>query len=163
MKLATLCFIRDKGKTLMSYRTGGEEDIHNRKYSSQGGHIEEGESPEECNRREIGEETNLELIEPSLIGFCTFDNRQRTFNGKRKDNYCVFVYECFDTRGELKQNARNHYHEWFDTDKLYELPMHAGDYLLLEWIRQRNGRIFSGKIVHKEEKLDDIESRVIYY
>ena len=48
MKLATLCYVRDQGKTLMVHRIKKENDIHLGKWNGLGGKLEPGETPEEC-------------------------------------------------------------------------------------------------------------------
>jgi len=55
MKLATLCYIRHNGKTLMLHRIKKENDMHQGKWNGLGGKFEEGETPEECAIREIEE------------------------------------------------------------------------------------------------------------
>ena len=44
----TLCYIIKDGKALMLHRNKKEHDINKDKYIGVGGHIEYGESPEEC-------------------------------------------------------------------------------------------------------------------
>ncbi len=41
MKLATLCYIRHNGKTLMLHRTKKENDLHEGKWNGLGGKFEE--------------------------------------------------------------------------------------------------------------------------
>jgi 8-oxo-dGTP pyrophosphatase MutT (NUDIX family) len=46
MILATLCYVKHNGKTLMVHRNKKPNDIHEGKWNSLGGKIEVGESPE---------------------------------------------------------------------------------------------------------------------
>jgi len=48
MKLATLCYLRRKNRTLMLHRVKKKDDIHEGKWNGLGGKFEEGESLEEC-------------------------------------------------------------------------------------------------------------------
>ena len=57
--LTTLCYIERDGKYLMMHRTKKEGDINRDKWVGVGGHFEPDESPEECVRREVKEETGL--------------------------------------------------------------------------------------------------------
>lgn len=51
MLLATLCYIKRDGYTLMVYHN--KNDIHQGKWNGLGGKFEPGESPEECVKREV--------------------------------------------------------------------------------------------------------------
>lgn len=59
--ITTLCYIEQDGKYLMLHRTKKKQDINGGKWIGVGGHLEEGESPEECLVREVREETGLTL------------------------------------------------------------------------------------------------------
>jgi len=48
MILATLCYIKHDGHTLMVYRNKKANDIHQGKWNGLGGKFEAGETPEEC-------------------------------------------------------------------------------------------------------------------
>ena len=60
MKLATLCYIKDNGLTLMMHRIKKADDIHAGKWNGLGGKLEAGESPEQCVIREVREEAGIE-------------------------------------------------------------------------------------------------------
>ncbi len=72
MKLATLCYIRQSGRTLMIHRVKKENDIHEGKWNGLGGKLEPGESPEECVIREVLEESGLRATRLHLKGILTF-------------------------------------------------------------------------------------------
>jgi 8-oxo-dGTP diphosphatase len=69
VKLATLCYLRQAGKTLMVYRNKKPNDMYLGKRNGLGGKPEPGESPEECAVREIFEESGLHAKELILKGF----------------------------------------------------------------------------------------------
>ena len=48
MKLATLCYLRKDGKTLMIHRNKRPNDMNMGKWNGLGGKLEPGETPEEC-------------------------------------------------------------------------------------------------------------------
>ena len=82
MLLATLCYVKRDGYTLMVYRNKKADDIHQGKWNGLGGKFEAGESPEECVRREILEESGLSIHNPKLCGllmFPKFKGNDRTF------------------------------------------------------------------------------------
>ena len=53
MLLATLCYLKRDGNTLMVYRNKKANDIHQGKWNGLGGKFEPRESPEECVKREV--------------------------------------------------------------------------------------------------------------
>ena len=61
MKNTTLCYIKQNDKYLMLHRTKKSDDSNEGKWIGIGGHMEDGESPEECVVREVREETGLIL------------------------------------------------------------------------------------------------------
>ena len=67
MKRTTLCYIENNGSWLMLYRNRKPEDPNEGKWLGIGGKIEPGETPDECNAREVMEETGLRV--PSAV-FC---------------------------------------------------------------------------------------------
>ena len=71
-KLSTLCYIEKEGQYLMLHRTVKENDVNKDKWSGVGGQFERGESPEECLRREAGEETGYTLTSWKYGGIVTF-------------------------------------------------------------------------------------------
>ena len=62
MKNTTLCYIKQNDKYLMLHRTKKSDDLNEGKWIGIGGHMEDGESPEECVVREVREETGLVLF-----------------------------------------------------------------------------------------------------
>ena len=71
MKIFTLCYVREKGKTLMIHRNKKDNDVHEGKWNGLGGKLEQGESPEECAVREVYEESGLLGKNPKLKGIIT--------------------------------------------------------------------------------------------
>ena len=61
MQMTTLCYIEKDNKYLMLHRTKKKNDINEGKWIGVGGHAEGSESPEECLKREVKEETNIDV------------------------------------------------------------------------------------------------------
>ena len=147
MKLATLCYIKKDGKTLMLHRTKKENDIHEGKWVGVGGKIEKGEAPEECAVREVFEETGLKAEELKLRGLLTFPD----FNNSEDWYGYLYVVEKFS--GEIIESPEGDL-KWVEDSKLFELDMWEGDELFMRWMME--DRMFSAKFVYDEnEKMKD--------
>ena len=59
----SLCYLEKDGKYLMLHRVKKEKDVNRDKWIGVGGKFEAGESPEDCMRREILEETGLTVTD----------------------------------------------------------------------------------------------------
>ena len=72
MKLTTLCYLERGDEYLMLHRTKKKNDENHDKWIGVGGKFEANESPEDCMRREIFEETGLLVTEYRYRGIVTF-------------------------------------------------------------------------------------------
>ncbi len=152
MKLATLCYLRQGGQTLMVHRIKKANDIHEGKWNGLGGKFEPGETPEECARREIFEESGLQVGKLELKGLLTFPLFARN------EDWYAFVFVASDLQGSLIDSPEGDL-EWIDNDRLTELNLWEGDRLFLPWL-DRPG-FFSGKFVYQDGRLVD-HSAVLY-
>ena len=129
MKRTTLCYIEDKGKWLMLYRNRKPEDPNEGKWLGIGGKIEPGETPDECNVREVYEETGLRLRSARFCGVIHF----------RADMYedeDMYLYYSDDFAREDGKQALPECDEgelrWIEGSKLLDLPMWEGDRVFLK-------------------------------
>lgn len=140
MKLATLCYVRNCGKTLMVHRNKKHGDMHAGKWNGLGGKLEPGETPEECAAREIWEESGLRVTALRWKGLLTFPNFS---NG---EDWYAFVFVADEFTGELIESPEGDLH-WVDDHLLLDLELWAGDRLFLPWLDQPG--FFSGKFIYQ--------------
>jgi len=144
MKLATLCYIKQDGKTLMIHRIKKKNDMHQGKWNGLGGKLEAGESPEECAVRETYEECGLRALHPVLKGVLTFPAFDEI------EDWYVFVFVVREFEGELTDSSEG-YLSWIADTKLLDLPLWEGDRIFLPWLDQPG--FFSGKFVYDKGRL----------
>lgn len=139
--VGTLAFIKseDGRKVLMVHRTFKEKDENLGKWNGIGGKVERGESVEECMRREIMEETGLEVLEMRMRGTVVW----KDFGPKREDWLAfVFVVERFSgTPFEASDEGRL---SWVAIEDIGSLPMWKGDALFLPMVFDDDARPFHG-------------------
>lgn len=115
----TLCYIERDDAYLMLHRVKKKNDLNHDKWVGIGGKFEDGESPEECMRREAMEETGLSLDELRLRGVVTFVS-------DRWDNEYMFLYTCSKFSGSLT-DCNEGVLEWVPKEKVKDLPIWEGD------------------------------------
>ena len=138
MILATLCYLKHAGRTLMLHRTKRPDDIHAGKWNGLGGKLEPGESPEECVIREVLEESGLEISHPRLRGLLMFP-------GFKGQDWYVFVFTATEFTGSLKENEEG-FLQWVPDFDLESLPLWPSDHYFLPWIK--DGKFFSAKFIY---------------
>ena len=147
MKLATLAYLKRDGHTLMLHKARGYQAG---KWNGLGGKFDPGESPEECLKREVLEESGLSVTAAQLKGFITFPD----FDGS--DDWYAFVYvvtgftgglAASEFAGDLKASDEGELRWVPDADVLY-LDIWDGDRVFLPWL-ERPGT-FSAKFVYEQ-------------
>ncbi len=139
MRLTTLCYVERNGCWLMMHRTKKSQDENAGKWIGLGGHLECGESPDECVRREIAEEAGLQVTDLRLRGVITFilpdwgDELTFLYTARTETER---LPECAE--GELK---------WVPVDQVMSLPLWEGDRAFLPLLRTRND-CFSMKLIY---------------
>ncbi len=152
MKLATLCYVRDGGKTLMLHRIKKANDMHAGKWNGLGGKFLPGETPEQCAMREVHEESGLTMINPLLRGVITFPGF-----ANEEDWYC-FLFVCRTFTGELIDSPEGVL-AWIDDAALPDLPLWPGDRIFMPWLDV--DAFFSGRFTYLDGQLHDHE--VVFY
>lgn len=104
-ELTTLCLVHDGDRYLLQDRISDDW----KGYALPGGHVEPGESIVESVKREMKEETGLDIYEPKLCGIKQFPSE-----GGR---YLVFLYETDKFSGELKSSEEGKM-DWIERREL---------------------------------------------
>ncbi len=152
MKLATLCYVKANGRTLMLHRIKKQNDKHAGKWNGLGGKLLPGETPEECVIREVQEESGLMLHKPLLRGVLTFP----AFS--KNEDWYTFVFVAHEFTGELIDSNEGVLH-WIDDADLLNLNLWEGDKIFLKWLDQNS--FFSGQFRYGDGKLR--EYNVVFY
>ncbi len=139
MKMTTLCYLENGDRYLMLHRTKKENDENRDKWIGVGGKFEDRESPEDCMKREIFEETGLTPLSYRYRGIVTFVSD--TYPTEYMHLFTVSDWsgtpiECDE--GELA---------WISKQALFDLPMWEGDRIFLELL-DRDVPFFSLKLTY---------------
>ena len=151
--MTTLCYIEKEGKYLMLHRVKKHHDINAGKWIGVGGHVENGETPEECLLREVKEETGLVLTAYRLRGLVTFLS-----DACEPELMCVFTADAFD--GELIECDEGEL-AWVEKSDVLALPTWEGDRVFLERLLSGDERFFSIKLRYEGDKL--VEKKITDY
>lgn len=126
MKDTTLCYIERDGAYLMLHRIKKKNDLNEGKWIGVGGHVEAGETPEECVRREVTEETGLVLKEVSLRGVIDFIS-------DRWDDEAMYLYTSSSFEGVLRDCSEGVL-RWIPKNEIFTLPLWEGDRIFLNYL-----------------------------
>lgn len=145
MKETTLCYIENDERYLMLHRIKKEEDANKGKWIGVGGKLEIGETPAECVKREIAEETSLEIKELRYRGKVSFisdvydDELMHLFTAKSENDKFSLC-----TEGELK---------WIAKEDILSLNLWDGDKVFLEYLLKDKKEFFNLSLIYQGEKL----------
>ena len=144
MKQTTLCYLARDGAYLMLHRTKKEHDENRDKWIGVGGKFEPGESPEDCMRREVLEETGLTVTAWQYRGLVTF------VSDEWGTEY-MHLFLCTDWTGTQTTCDEGEL-AWIDRDELYALTLWAGDRIFLKLLETPRP-FFSLKLCYRGETL----------
>lgn len=139
LPFTTLCYIEQGGSYLMLHRVSKKKDVNKDKWIGVGGHLEDGESPEECLLREVWEETGYTLTSWQYRGIVTFiygEDTTEYMSLYTADGFTGEPHPCDE--GQL---------EWVDKEEVLCLNIWEGDKIFFRLLNE--GRpFFSLKLVY---------------
>ncbi len=135
MRNTTLCHIEKDGCYLMMHRVKKKNDLNQDKWVGIGGRFEDKESPEQCNAREVLEETGLTLTSCDYRGIVTFVS-------DRWETEYMHIFTADKFEGELCECDEGELC-WVDKKEIYSLPIWEGDKIFLRLIEDKEQPFFS--------------------
>ncbi len=146
MKLTTLCYVEKYGKYLLLLRNGKKKNDANKgKWIGVGGKLEKDETPDECARREILEETGLTAISLNPRGLVTF------ISDKLETEY-MFLYTVTEFEGELASCDEGELY-WVEKSQIFGLNLWDGDRIFLHMMME-NSPYFDMKLIYHGDRLN---------
>lgn len=145
MKNTTLCYIEKSGAYLMLHRIKKVNDENRDKWIGIGGKVEEGESPYDCARREILEETGVSVRNLEYRGLITFVSD--LWGTEYMHLFYADGYE-----GEINYDCSEGKLEWVKKEDISRLPIWEGDKIFLHLLDTER-RFFSLKLNYSGDKL----------
>lgn len=144
--VTVVCYLEKGNQMLMLHRTKKEKDINAGKWIGVGGHVENGESPEDAVVREVKEETGYQLNSFRYRGILTF-----CYNDEPSMYMFLFTSEDFSgeqiecNEGDLK---------WIDKSKVLDLDLWQGDRIFHRLLETRQD-FFAMKMNYRDDELID--------
>ena len=127
---ATLIYLENEaGEYLMLHRVKKKNDINHDKWIGVGGKFEEGESPDECLRREVREETGLTLTDWRFRGVVTF--LSDGWDGEH-----MYLFTATGWTGEPARDCDEGELAWVPKEAVPALPVWEGDKIFLRLLEE---------------------------
>ena len=133
MVTAAMCIIYNEAENKMLL----EKRTDNGMWCVPGGAIELGETLEEALRREVKEETSLDIFNPQL--FDVRANVHMVYPNQDEVYYTDVVYVITEYEGELKPDAESRELRWVSIDELPEI-MPTQVYYIEKFLKERGSK-----------------------
>lgn len=146
----TLGYLEKDGAYLMLHRNKKENDLNQGKWIGVGGHIEQGESPDECFLREVFEETGIKLLECTLRGEIEFISD--TWESER-----MYLYSA-NTAEDPSIDCEEGTLKWIKKSEIFGLNLWQGDKLFLEPLIAGKSNINMKLIYHGDDLVEVISN-----
>lgn len=144
MLQTTLCYLERGEEYLLLHRTKKKHDLNQDKWIGVGGKFEEGESPEDCMKREIWEETGFTVQSWRYRGIVTFVSDQSL-----SEHMHLFTVDGWSGEQRICDEGDL---AWVRKDAYESLPIWEGDRIFLRLLRE-NAPFFSLKLTYRGDTL----------
>lgn len=148
-ELTTLAYVEKDDCYLMLHRIKKKNDLNEGKWIGIGGHLEAGESAAAAMKREIKEETGLDVGKYSYLGAIDFLNDQ--YPPER-----MYFYKVTSFSGELIDCDEGEL-AWVEKKKIYDLPLWEGDRAFLPLLETEGKPAMRMTLVYKGGELERVE------
>lgn len=148
----TLCYIENDDSYLLIHRVKKAVDCNKDKWIGIGGKFEEGESPFDCAKREVKEETGLEVQNLEYRGIVTFVSKDK--NGTYYELMHLFWTNSFTGTQNKSSDCDEGDLEWVLKSKMDSLPHWQGDEIFLDLI-EKKVPFFSLKLIYEDGVLKE--------
>ena len=132
----SLCYIEKDGKYLMLYRNKKDNDPNSGKWIGVGGKFEEGESPFECVKREVLEETGIVLRDAHFYGVIEFRS-----DGWPDEDMYLFSSTDYDDSAFRPEDCNEGELAFVEKTAVLDLNLWEGDRVFLKKMIEGNKRI----------------------
>ena len=143
----TMIYLKKDDCYLLLYRNKKKNDINEGKWIGAGGHVEEGETVDQCAIRETKEETGLDVHSLKCAGEVLFidENLKMMMYIYEIENFSGELIEC--NEGELK---------WIPIKDIYNYPMWEGDKAFLPLLIN-HAPYFKMRLTYQHNELIKVE------
>ena len=144
-----LIYLEKEDQYLFLYRNKKKDDFNKDKYIGIGGKVEKGETIFDALKREVKEETNLDLLSYEYKGIVYFHN----------DDFheAMHLFTSHDFKGTIKDCDEGTL-RWINKENFDELPMWEGDKIFFEYIKN-NEPFFKLDLYYKNDVFVSWERR----
>ncbi|MBR4667546.1 MAG: 8-oxo-dGTP diphosphatase [Butyrivibrio sp.] len=142
--LTTLCYLERDDQYLMMHRVSKKNDINKDKWIGVGGHLEDEESPEECIKREVFEETGFSIPTEDFAFRALV-----TFVSDRGDYELMSLFTAKCPEGDPADCDEGKL-EWVKKSDIYSLNLWPGDKIFFRLMEERED-FFSLKLAYDKE------------
>ena len=132
-RMTTLCYLEKDDSYLMLHRIVKKHDENKDKWIGVGGHVEMGESPEECLIREVKEETGLVLTSYRFRGLITFVSE-----AWGTEYMCLYTADGWEgtlSEGQMRE-CREGVLEWVKKEQVCFLNVWEGDKIFFRLLKE---------------------------
>ncbi len=148
MLKSSLIYVENAGRYLMLHRVIKSNNPNKYKWIGVGGKLEDGETPEECARREMTEETGLTPMDMSYRGVVMF-------RSDRWPDEEMHLFTCREFSGKLIPCDEGVL-EWVAKSEVPRLPIWEGDKIFLKLLAE-GAPFFRLNLRYEGEKLAEWE------